>query len=262
MTPPVRGDRPSARVRTPLAAAATALAVVAGAAGATQAGSRTGTGPVAALEGAVRVAPLRASGLDWVPTQSTEPTPQAPSRAHPGFLAVRELPRVPGVDDPWMGTAPVDARDNPSATPCDAARFSVQGVREEQVRTFVVPYARQLPTTFGLSETLGRFPSPRTAKAFTDRIAARLASCERRVSSATVGRGQPVRSADVAGTTWRVEFALPRDRLLRYRMGVVRSGDRVAQVAFSPSRSTDVRSAAFDRLVVRAGQRLAELGRG
>lgn len=259
MTPPVRGDRPTARVRTPLAAAATALAVVAGGAGATQVGSRTVTGTVAALEAAAPVASLRASGLDWAPTPATEPTP---SRAYPGFLAVRELPRVPGVDDPWMGTAPVDARDNPSATPCDAARFSVQGVRQEQVRTFVVPHARRLPTTFGLSETLGRFPSPRTAKGFTDRIASRLASCERRVSSATVGRGKRVRSADVAGTTWRVEFALRRDRLLRYRMGVVRRGDRVAQVAFSPTRATDVRRVAFDRLVVRAGERLAELGHG
>jgi hypothetical protein len=87
-----------------------------------------------------------------------------------------------------------------------------------------------------------------------------MASCEARVSSARVGAPQRVRSPHLSiGRRWTMRFELGPERYLSYRMGLVRAGDRVAQVTFSPADRYDITAGAFERLLVRAGQRLDEL---
>ena len=258
--------------RTPLAAAIAAVALVAGGAGVAATSLPDTTvldgvgadvaGPATAVTYEDTQMPTRGlSSFYRLEARRMDSAALPPSGEELGFLGVIDLPSVPGIGGPWVGTPPADVRRNPSATPCDTARFAVQGVRQEQVRTFLVPRARRLPATFGLSETIGRFPSPRSADSFVDQVKSRVASCEDRISSATVHAPSRVRAPDLTGTTWNLTFELEQGAL-RYRMGLIRLGDRVAQVAFSPTGAHEIPRAAFDRLVKRAGQRLAELGRG
>ncbi len=182
-----------------------------------------------------------------------------PTGEAPGFLGAIDLPEVPGIRGDWVGTRPVDARTDIAVSLCDSPRFSTAGVTQEQTRTYVVP-SENLPATFGISETLGRFPSPPAADRFIEQVRDRLASCEQRVSSASVDTSERVRSPELsAGTRWSLSFDLGT-RTVRYRTGVVRVGDRVAQVSFAPSDRFDIPAGAFERLMVRAGQRLRELG--
>lgn len=193
--------------------------------------------------------------------RSAEPEPQSPppTGEAPGFLGAIDLPEVPGIRRAWVGIRPVDARTDIAGSLCDSARFSAAGVSQEQTRTYVVP-EENLPPTFGLSQTLGRFASPAAADRFLGQVRDRLASCEQRVSSASVDASEPVRSPELsAGTRWTLSFDVG-GRAVRYRMGVVRVGDRVTQVSFSPTDRFDITAEAFDRLLVRAGQRLRELG--
>lgn len=206
-----------------------------------------------------RPGPSRFERLDALASPPVDSGPR-PTGEEPGFLGAADLPEVPGVRADWVGTDATDARRNGSATPCDGARFSRRGVRQEQVRTFVVPHERRLPATFGLSETVGRFPSPRSADRFAELVRGRMGACEARVSSARVGAPQRVRSPHLSvGRRWTMRFELGGDRYLSYRMGLVRVGDRVAQVTFSPADRHDVKAGVFERLLVRAGQRLDEL---
>lgn len=193
-------------------------------------------------------------------TDEPEPPGPPPTGEAPGFLGTIDLPEVPGIRGDWVGTRPVDARPDIAASLCVDAPFSIPGVTQEQTRTYVVPDA-SLPPTFGLSETLGRFASPPAADRFLERIREQVASCEQRVSSASVDTSERVRSPELsAGTRWGLTFDVGA-RALRYRVGVVRVGDRVAQLSFSPSDRFDIPAGEFDRLLVRAGQRLRELGR-
>jgi hypothetical protein len=191
--------------------------------------------------------------------QAPPPGPP-PTGEAPGFLGSIDLPDVPGLRGDWVGTPPVDARRNVSASLCDSTRFSTAGVFQEQARTYVVPGEKSLSPSFGLSETLGRFATPPAADRFLQQVRERVAACEERVSSASVSASQPVRSPELsAGTRWTMTFDVG-ERQVRYRMGVVRVGDKVAQVAFSPSDRYDITTRDFDRLLVRAGERLRELG--
>lgn len=246
--PPARHRQQHGGRRNPAVASVVALAVVVG-------GSGVDTSPAATSGETATSATADGFVVDRAATRISRAAP----RVGAGFLDAVDLPDVSGVRAVWVGTEPVDARANPSATPCDSTNFSVRGVRQEQQRTFVVPRARKLPRTFGLSETLGRFADRRAAKDFVDRAVARLDNCERRVSSARVRSPHRLNRQGLTARTWRLEFALPKDRTLRYRMGLVRRHDRVAQVALSPTPKHDVTGRAFDRLVLRAGDRLGAL---
>jgi len=278
-----RREPTPARRRLLVATAATVAAVGGGvvvAGGLDSVTDRTGA---AAPEGTATTSATETTGPTETtqPTETTDPTPRAaagtsvdertdrpdqpepqsppPTKEAPGFLAATDLPEVPGIRGDWVGTRPVDARRDIAASLCDIAPFSTAGVTQEQTRTYVVPDEKLSPS-FGLSQTLGRFATPPAADRFLEQVRERVASCEQRVSSASVNTSDRVRSPELsAGTRWTLSFDVGQ-RAVRYRLGVVRVGDRLAQILFSPSDRYDITPAAFDRLLVRAGERLRELG--
>jgi len=62
-----------------------------------------------------------------------------------------------------------------------------------------------------------------------------------------------------SATHWQMTFSVADDAEVMYRMGMAVNRDRVAQVVFSPVGRYDIDQATFERLLLRAGQRLAEL---
>jgi hypothetical protein len=50
--------------------------------------------------------------------------------------------------------------------------------------------------------------------------------------------------------------SLSASRTVRFRLGVVRAGSRVARLTFTPATGGDLTPAAFDALLRRAGERL------
>ena len=191
------------------------------------------------------------------PTYRVVPPP--PSGEERGILAVADLPPVGRIAQPWVGTAPAPARVNPSATTCDRADFTKSGARTTRTRTYLIPEA-SLPARFGLSETYGVFPSTKAAARFLTGVRAKVDRCEDRDLATKVTNAQRQRTSSLDLSTWDLSTEVADDRSVRFRLGFVRVGRTVAQLTFAPSPADDVTARSFHALLVRAGDRLRELG--
>jgi DNA-directed RNA polymerase specialized sigma24 family protein len=182
----------------------------------------------------------------------------APARgpsAH-GMLQSVDLPPVRGVGQPWVATEPVPAKTNPAATTCDKASFT--GIPWSATRTFLIPGAH-LPTRFGLSETVGRFPDEAAAKAFVSEIQKRMGACEKRDLSATVQPLARSRTPTSEITSWRFTAAISDQAKVDYYVSLVRRGSVVAQIGFVPVADAAIGADAFEDLAARALARLENL---
>jgi len=221
--------------------------------------------PMPAVARSVRTAVTRLCGSNGGPEgdpgcqslEAARPAPPPPTGEASGFLGVVDLPPVGRLNTPWVGTDTASADPNIAATLCDRTDFSAGGVRREMSRAFVLP-EENLPTRFGISQTIGMLESPAAAGRFISESASRIRSCPDRQLSATIDAASTVRSGPVVGRIWRLTYELPGGKVF-YRVGLVRHGAAVSQVTYSPTPGLDVDAAVFARLVLRAGQRLPEL---
>jgi hypothetical protein len=179
----------------------------------------------------------------------------------PGMLAIADLPVIADVMAPWAGTDPTQASVNVAATTCDKADFARSGAKSPVTRTYLIPEAG-LPQRFGLTETLGEFPSTRAATAFVARIVTRMKACPDKELGSTVSHAV-VQLKGPAGSSygmWRLENQVNQhEDLVPFWMGVVQVGRYVAQVNMTPVAKYDVDQATFQALVVRARDRLREV---
>jgi DNA-directed RNA polymerase specialized sigma24 family protein len=193
------------------------------------------------------------------PTYRVVPPP--PSGEEPGILAVADLPPVGRIARPWVGTKPVPARRNPSATTCDRADFAKAGATTTRTRTYLIPEA-SLPVRFGLSETYGRFRTPAAASRFLADVRRSVARCEDRDLATQVSgeRREQHRSPQLDLSSWDLQTEISDKQKVRFRLGFVRVGSAVAQLTFAPTPSDDMTATGFHSLLVRSGDRLRELG--
>jgi len=178
----------------------------------------------------------------------------------PGYLGVVDLPPVANLAKVWIGTPPTRAKTNQSATTCDEAQFNGKSVSGVKTRFYVVPEAKQLPRTFGISETVAEFKSEKAAKSYQKRLETRLRKCEDRVLTAHVRDPSRLREPGVNAGAWSLSLEASDKMDVEYRLALVRNGPRLAEILFTPVGRFDVTKGAFNALALRAGQRLAELG--
>lgn len=176
-----------------------------------------------------------------------------------GTLAVSDLPALPDVEQPWVGTPPTVARPNAAATACDATSFVRGGAPQARSRTYLVPDS-DLPDRFGLTQTVGTFRSADRARALVERVERAMAGCEDddlsvRLVTAQVG---PVRGGS-STAYWRLEQEVSENRTVASWMGVARSGRVVTQVLLTPAGGADLDEAGFAAVLDRARDRLEEL---
>ncbi len=202
------------------------------------------------------------SGADDCAKQPTfAAAPPPPSGEERGVLAVADLPPVGRIDEPWVGTPARPAGASSATTICDRADFVRSGARVTRSRTFLIPGAR-LPDRFGISETYGVFATARKAVGFLTKIRGRVQACEKGNVTAEVSEPRSAHppGSKVASFVWDLETEVSEDESVRFRLGLVRISDKVAHVIFSPTARRGMSPARFDALVVRAGDRLRELG--
>lgn len=229
----------------------------------------TRNGPPVAIPRAVSVltsAVGNVCGTDAVgPCTQRPTTPKAVSALPPpsgettGSLAATDLPLMPRVNRPWVGTRPMPARPNPAATTCDSADFVRSGAPGAATRSFLIPGAR-LPERFGITETFGTFSGPVDAASLVRRTRAAMASCEKRDLGATVSNAATRRAVHGSEyALWRLDSEISPGTTVRFWTGVTRRGRHVAQVTFTPVDGHDLDRATFQGLLARASERLSEL---
>ena len=183
--------------------------------------------------------------------------PPLPAGPVPGMLSEVDLPQVTTVDDRWVGTEPKQAQSNPAATQCDNAAFSKPPMGVAITRTFLLPRA-DLPTTFGLTETVGSLPAPKAA-AFVEDVRHRLAVCPDKTPGTEVTR--LAQKSDAAGdlSVWRLKVAITDKQEVIYLMGITRSGTAIGQISFIAAPGVTMSQDDFVALVERAQARLPRL---
>ncbi|MEO6471619.1 MAG: hypothetical protein ABIR57_07000 [Aeromicrobium sp.] len=180
--------------------------------------------------------------------------PPATSLA-PAFLGIVDLPPIAAIDDDWAGTDPVTTKKNPAMTLCDNANFTGKGVKASS-RVFLIPKARELPTQFGVAETVALFDSEKAAKAFVAKAGSEVEKCPKAKLSASLDERKTLKSSDAVGNVWRIAFEVDKKTKVYYRMALVRRGAAVAQVTFTSAPKYDVSRKEFEQLAQRASQRL------
>ena len=192
------------------------------------------------------------------PFEAIEEVPPADESAD-GYLETVDLPVFAGIEPPWAAT-PIDTTvaKNPSATNCDDADFDAAGATRVTSRTYVVPESKELPAIFGMTETIGTFPSVNSARAFMTTVYKTVGKCEDKQANIAVQREDKVHIGQANGRVWQIKSAASQTTSFVYRVGLLRVGDTVAEVTFTPSDPYDVEHAGYMRLTERAGQRLIQ----
>jgi DNA-directed RNA polymerase specialized sigma24 family protein len=185
-------------------------------------------------------------------------SPVLPSGRHPALLVEADLPPVPTIDQPWVGTEPTRAKQNTAATRCDSTAFTGPGFSKALTRTFVIPAATQLPPEFGLSETVGALP-PKQAQQFVDDIRTKLEKCPDNDLGTDVEKLTEEKTGARDLTVWRLTVEVSQNRSVRFLMAVIRTGTAVGQLSFVPSDDVSIGPVAFVTLAHRAQERLQQL---
>jgi hypothetical protein len=217
------------------------------------------------LAPSARLLATAVSGLCTLPdagsctaTPEVKDSPVLPAGRHPALLVEADLPPVPTIDEPWVGTEPARAKQNIASTRCDNTQFTGPDFTKAFTRTFVIPAATQLPPEFGLSETVGALP-PKAAQQFIDDIRTKLEKCPDNDLGTSVERIAEEESGRGDLTVWRLTVEVSQNRSVRFLMAVIRSGNAVGQLTFVPSDDVSIGPEAFVALVHRAQERLAAL---
>ncbi len=187
------------------------------------------------------------------------PTDPPPTSEAPQFLGIVDLPPIADIDKVWAGVKPSAKLANPAATQCDTADFGGKTVDATQSRVFVIPEASGLPKEFGVAETVARFTSDDTAKAFMAKVRKKVAKCPDANLSAEVDGEKSISTSNSTGTAWRVGFEVNKKSKVFYRMALIRRGADIAQVTFTPAGKYDISQREFTDLAERAAQRLVYL---
>ncbi len=213
-----------------------------------------GVGGLCALPGGGACAPARVELAERDPL---------PAGRQPALLSEVDLPAVPGIRDPWVGTQPKRALTNAAATGCDRTSFdgSFRGARftRDATRTFVVPGA-DLPREFGLTETVGALPAARAA-ALVAQVRERLAGCAERDLNTEVDEITDRDDGPTALTAWRLQVEVSDARTITFLMAIIRDRTSIAQLTFIPAPRATVGTDDFVYLAERAAQRLRLLPR-
>ncbi|MFB9550791.1 hypothetical protein ACFFS3_14990 [Nocardioides luteus] len=174
----------------------------------------------------------------------------------PGLINETDLPPVGGVGDPWEGTEAKPAKTNPAQTRCDGTEFNAKGMSDARTRTFVIPETKKkLDSTFGLTETVGKFGSAKEAQAFNVGIKGRLDKCSDKQLGSHVTQTATESIKDGAFTVWYIRVELENSSIY-YRMAAIRRGANVAQMSFVPDGDADISKSDFVALARRAAYRL------
>ncbi|WP_107705660.1 SigE family RNA polymerase sigma factor [Nocardioides allogilvus] len=174
-----------------------------------------------------------------------------------GLLAAVDLPPVSGAVGPWVGTDPVRARNNYAATRCDNTTFRGKGLKQALTRTFLFP-ATKKDTTFGLTQTVATTRADR-ARDFVGEVRSRIRRCGQANLGTSVNTLVNRSGKDVEMTVWDLDVEISDNRTIQFWMAIMRDGNAVSQVGFTPAGDMTIARDDFTAIAERALERLDDL---
>lgn len=191
----------------------------------------------------------------------TTEAPPPPGGNEPGFLTAGDLPPVGEQPTLWVGDQPKQPDDGFVGSQCETVDWAAVPARKRAWRTYV--QAEGTPT-FGLDEILLTLADAKAADKLVARVRKDLRSCESRKLTASVADLTPVRGRDadeVAVSGWATTVTQKTSQKpVRFRVGMVSAGRRVAFVFLNPSQGLDFTASEFVTVTSRAGERSSQTG--
>lgn len=185
------------------------------------------------------------------------PTAPYPVGKPAGLLATVDLPPVTGATGPWVGTDPERARTNFAATRCDNTQFTGKGVKHALTRTFVFLEGAEADT-FGLTQTVATMKGKKAAT-FVNDVRGRIRACGEADLGTSVDQLADRRKQDVELTVWDLGVEISDNRTIQFWMAIMRDGNAVSQVGFTPSAGMTMAREDFAAIAERALERLSDL---
>lgn len=175
----------------------------------------------------------------------------------PGLLAAVDLPPVTGAVGPWVGTDPERARTNFAATRCDNTQFRGKGMKHTLTRTFLFPAKTQVDT-FGLTQTVATMKTTQ-AGTFVDEVRSRIRKCGEANLGTSVATLVNRSGRDAELTVWDLDVEISDNRTMQFWMAIMRDGNAVSQVGFTPAEGMTMARDDFTVIAERALERLSDL---
>ena len=121
--------------------------------------------------------------------------------------------------------------------------------------TYVTPDA-DVPTEFGLDETVSRYANSTAASAFVTGIRKNVDNCAKATSDAvTVKTTGSIAVGNIKGETWRAAYDTGGGKVFTYRIGIASNGSSAVYILFPVLKTLDVTNAAFTDVLIRAAER-------
>lgn len=173
-----------------------------------------------------------------------------PSSEAPGFMAPVDLPVLDEIDKPWV-SAPAKTG---GGTGCERMNFTKAKATKFGSLTYVTPEA-DVPTVFGLDDTIAKFATPTAAGAFVAQVRKNVDGCEKDVSTAKVKSTGTIASGTIKGESWQASYDTGGGNKFTYRIGIAGSGDRAVYLVFPVLKDLDISDTAFNETLTRAAER-------
>ena len=174
-----------------------------------------------------------------------------------GLLAAVDMPPVTGAVGPWVGTDPERARTNFAATRCDNTQFRGKGMKHTLTRTFVFPAKKQVDT-FGLTQTVATMKTAQ-AGTFVGEVRSRIRKCGEANLGTSVDTLVNRSGKDAELTVWDLDVEISDNRTMQFWMAIMRDGNAVSQVGFTPAAGMTMARDDFAAIAERALERLSDL---
>jgi hypothetical protein len=225
--------------------------------------STAGAVDVDAAASLLSAAVNRACGTDAAGRCAGQPrtkgVPPLPVGKPAGLLSVVDLPPVTDARGPWVGTDPAPPDGNPAATRCDSTTFTGRAVRAPTSRTFLFPRVRRAEQ-FGLAQVLARTP-PANAQSLVDDVRREIRACAEDGFGTQVTRLWERNTGNSSASAWLVEVEVSQSRSIPFMMAIMREGNVVSQVGFTPAGSMTMSRDDFVGVTKRALERLSDTPR-
>ena len=146
---------------------------------------------------------------------------------------------------------------NFASTRCDNTQFRGKGMKHTLTRTFLFP-AKKKVDTFGLTQTVATMKTSQARK-FVDEVRNRIRRCGRPTSARPWTPWSTDRGRSAELTVWDLDVEISDNRTIQFWMAIMRDGNAVSQVGFTPAEGMTMARDDFTVIAERALERLSDL---
>jgi hypothetical protein len=207
-----------------------------------------------------------AAGLKRICSQPgsncTTGTPSAspsllPSSEAAGFMAGIDLPVLTSVNKPWVSAATITG----NGTGCEKIDLKKAKAVGYKSLTYVTPDA-DVPTEFGLDETVSRYATSSAANSFVTGIRKNVDNCNKSgLDAVTIKTTGTIAVGNIKGEAWRAAYDTGGGKVFTYRIGVASNGTTAVYIVYPVLKTLDISNSAFTEVLTRAAERSTAYGK-